>query len=261
MKTSKIVKNTIKNGIHVVAIISSFIIISQLKPNENNAQLAIQEVSQEIAREEKVTENIENKDNKQNTEEQVTSRHSTVRTKRSEGLEQAIENQEKIQETIVEEQYTKIEDVTISKDMDLTVRTGLSKEDFKTLISNVKYDTSKFFYDNSDYIYDLCQEYEINEIFFCGLISAESGWNIASNHRRTHNYISLMTKNGLIKYDSVEEGLIAAAKALHNNYLTEGGRFYHGKTLYGVKTKFCPASSTWVELVYGRMQQIMKYRQ
>ena len=261
MKTSKTVKNTIKNGIHVVAIISSFIIISQLKPNENNAQLAIQEVSQEIAREEKVTENIENKDNKQNTEEQVTSRHSTVRTKRSEGLEQAIENQEKIQETIVEEQYTKIEDVTISKDMDLTVRTGLSKEDFKTLISNVKYDTSKFFYDNSDYIYDLCQEYEINEIFFCGLISAESGWNIASNHRRTHNYISLMTKNGLIKYDSVEEGLIAAAKALHNNYLTEGGRFYHGKTLYGVKTKFCPASSTWVELVYGRMQQIMKYRQ
>ena len=142
--------------------------------------------------------------------------------------------------------------------MDLTVRTGISKEDFKKLISNVKYDTSKFFYDNSDYIYDLCAEYQINEIFFCGLISAESGWNIASNHRRTHNYISLMTKKGLIQYNTVEEGLTAAAKALHNNYLTEGGRFYHGKTLSGVKTKFCPASSTWCDLVYGRMQQIMK---
>ena len=156
-------------------------------------------------------------------------------------------------------QYTKIEDIVISKDMDLTVRTGISKEDFKLLISRVEYDSSKFFYENSDILYDLCEEYQINEIFFCGLISAESGWNIANNHRRTHNYISLMTKNGLIKYSSVEEGLTAAAKALHNNYLTEGGRFYNGKTLYGVKTRFCPASSTWVDLVYGRMQQITKY--
>ena len=141
--------------------------------------------------------------------------------------------------------------------MDLTVRTGISKEDFKKLISNVKQDTSKFFYDNSDMIYDLCAEYQINEIFFCGLISAESGWNIASNHRRTYNYISLMSKGKLIQYGSLEEGLRVAAQKLHDNYLTEGGRFYHGKTLSGVKTKFCPASSTWVNLVYGRMQQIV----
>ena len=68
-----------------------------------------------------------------------------------------------------------------------------------------------------------------------------------------------MSHGGLIRYSSVEDGLEKAAMALHNNYLTEGGRFYHGKTLYGVKTKFCPASSTWVELVYGRMEQIMKH--
>jgi len=53
--------------------------------------------------------------------------------------------------------------------------------------------------------------------------------------------------------DSCADIIVNAA----NNYLTEGGKFYHGKTLYGVKTKFCPVSSTWVELVYGRMQQIM----
>ena len=38
--------------------------------------------------------------------------------------------------------------------MDLTQRTGLTKEEFKMLIGNLKPDTSKFFYDNSDYIYD-----------------------------------------------------------------------------------------------------------
>ena len=142
--------------------------------------------------------------------------------------------------------------------MDLTVSTNLSKEDFKTVISGVKQDTSKFFYNNSELIYDLCQQYELNEIFFCGLISAESGWNIADNHRRTHNYISLMSKGNLIKYNSVEEGLEVAAKTLHNKYLTKGGVFYYGKTLSAVKTKFCPASSTWINLVYGRMKQIIK---
>ena len=150
-----------------------------------------------------------------------------------------------------------ISEVKISKTMDLTKRTGLSREDFIKLISGVKADTSGFFEDNAGKIYDLCKKYSINEIFFCGLISAESGWNIASNHRKTHNYISLMKNGKLISYGSVNEGLEVAAQKLHYNYLTPGGKFYHGKTLAGVKVCFCP-SSGWVDLVYGRMKQIVK---
>ena len=149
-----------------------------------------------------------------------------------------------------------ISQVKISRTMDLTKRTGLSRKDFIKLMSGVRADTSGFFEKNAGKIYDLCEKYSINEIFFCGLISAESGWNIASNHRRTHNYISLMRNGKLISYGSVNEGLEVAAQKLHYNYLTPGGKFYHGKTLAGVKTCFCP-SSTWVGLVYGRMQQIL----
>ena len=156
-----------------------------------------------------------------------------------------------------EKKYTEIKDVKINKNMDLTKRTGLSKEDFKKVIKNLKPDTSKFFYNNADTIYDLCAKYQINEIFFCGLISAESGWNIASNHRSTHNYISLMSNGKLIHYSSTKQGVEVAAKKLHQNYLTPGGKFYGGKTLSGVKKKFCPASSSWTNLVYGRMQQII----
>lgn len=172
----------------------------------------------------------------------------------SRGNVQRKENTQEENET--KEQYKELKDIKISKNMDLTIRTGLSKEDFKEVMKNLKQDTSKFFYNNSDKIYNLCEKYEINEIFFCGLISAESGWNIASNHRKTHNYISLMSKGKLIHYSSVDEGLEIAAKKLHYNYLTPGGSFYGGKTLSGVKKKFCP-SSTWVDLVYGRMSQIM----
>lgn len=184
---------------------------------------------------------------------------TTIAEEVEEAQEEAIEKAEEaavIEEPVV--QTTPIEDVKISKDMDLTVRTGLSRDDFILLISGVREDTSNFFEENAGLIYDVCEKYEINEIFFCGLISAESGWAIASNHRNTHNYISLMSGNGLIKFATVEEGIEKAAQVLHDNYLTPGARFYYGKTLAGVKTKFCPASSTWVNLVYQRMAQIVK---
>lgn len=155
------------------------------------------------------------------------------------------------------ELYNSIDEITISKDMDLTVRCNVSREDFISLMADVRADTSGFFEQNAGTIYDVCEKYQINEIFFCGLISAESGWNIAGNHRRTHNYISLMSGSGLIQFNSVEEGLEKAASALHNNYLTPGGRFYCGKTLESVRTRFCPVNPGWTNLVYGRMQQIV----
>lgn len=214
---------------------------------ENNEFEIIQE---ETAEDEESKDNTD-EENQENKTEKGDSQEEVKATKTS--------NKEETTETKKEDttSYISIEDVTISKTMDLTVRTGLSRKDFIKLIAGVKYDTSGFFEENAGTIYDLCEEYSINEIFFCGLISAESGWDIASNHRTTHNYISLMQNGKLIQYSSVEEGLEVAAQKLHNNYLTSGGKFYNGKTLAGVKVKFCPASSTWVDLVYGRMKQIL----
>ncbi len=156
------------------------------------------------------------------------------------------------------EMYNSIDEITISKDMDLTVRCNISREDFITLIAGVRADTSGFFEQNAGLIYDICEKYQLNEIFFCGLISAESGWDIAGNHRRTHNYISLMGNGGLIQFASVEQGLEKAASTLHHNYLSPGGRFYYGKTLSAVRTRFCPVNPNWTNLVYGRMAQIVK---
>lgn len=157
-----------------------------------------------------------------------------------------------------EQTYTKLKDIKVSKNMDLTKRTGISKEDFKKLMKNLKSDKSNFFYRNANTIYDLCEKYQINEMFFCGLIAAESGWNIAGNHRSTHNYISLMYKGKLIKYSSEAQGLEVAAQKLHQNYLTKGGKYYNGKTITGVQKRFCPASNTWDDLVYGCMKYVVR---
>ncbi len=192
-------------------------------------------------------EEVQEEQEIQVAQEKIVEEEQTVTTRSAQ--ERTLENKE---------QYIPVEEIKISKDMDLTKRCGVSREDFINLMKNLKVDYSGFFGKNAGTIYDLCEKYELNEVFFCGLIAAESGWNIASNHKNTHNYISMMSSKGLIKYSSDEEGLEAAAKLLHNKYLTKGGSCYYGKTLSCVQKRFCPNSSTWVGLVYGCMKQVIK---
>lgn len=249
-------KNNSKSGLKIsdiIATLSAFFIIAtstQLfitnKDNEQTeSEIEIQEVSLE---EKEVDRKIE-----------ATSRSGNYRERTKQTIETNNTSEDVVEEKVEgTKKYKSIEEIEISKNMDLTITTGISKEDFKKLMKNLKCDTSGFFYKNSDTIYDLCQKYELNEIFFCGLIAGESGWNISANHRNKCNYISMMSKGKLIRYATPEEGLEAAAKLLHNKYLSEGGAYYSGKTLANVQKIFCPNSSTWVNLIYGCMKQVIK---
>lgn len=259
--------------IAVIAIIIAIVSVSTknkkleftktIAKNENieeNVSLTTSRVNENISSRSSETSRQQAVESYSTQESQNSNIEETIPEETSENISDNIsENNQETENSTEQEEintYTSLEDLTISENMDLTNRTNLSKEDFVLLMSRVKADTSKFFYNNAETIYDLCEKYEINEIFFCGLISAESGWNIASNHRSTFNYISLMVNGKLKQFSSVEDGLEQAAKTLHEKYLTPGGKFYYGKTLAGVKTKFCPSSSTWTSLVYGRMKQI-----
>lgn len=260
MKTEEGSSMAIKNLIIITMIFLLLIIVTiNFLPKNKIFSLAKSEIDNTNT--EIIKNNIQLENKQDLTSEQIINsaeqiKIATVTSRNGENTVRA--NSEPLIVEIEETKYIIIEEVKISKDMDLTVRTGLSKQEFKKLLTNLKQDTSGFFEQNSDLIYDLCEKYQINEIFFCGLIAGESGWNIASNHRSTYNYISLMYKGKLKQFKSVEDGLEQAAKALHNNYLTEGGCFYNGKTLQGVKTKFCPNSSTWVNLIYTCMSQMLK---
>ena len=245
-------ENNSTSGLKIKQVIATILILIILSANiqlfsfiQEKTQVAeIKEIEQV-----KVLEN--------NTEEVQVADVATVTSKERTSEVTARSAEERTLENKQEEKYITIEEITISRDMDLSKRCGISKEDFKTLMQNLKADRSGFFYENSDAIYDLCEKYEINEVFFCGLIAAESGWSISSNHRNKNNYISMMSKGKLIRYSTPEEGLEAAAKLLHNKYLTPGGSCYYGKTLSSVQKRFCPNSSTWVNLVYGCMKTIV----
>lgn len=228
-------KNNSKSGLkmkQIIGVVFTLIIMS------TNIQLFM------------ITDNKEVNQNNNSEQLTIASEERKVETTTRQAGERELKEKE-------EEKYITIDEITISRNMDLTKRCGVSKEDFKVLLTNLRPDTTGFFEENSDTIYDLCEKYEINEIFFCGLIAAESGWKIASNHRNTNNFVSMMSKGKLIRYDTTEEGLEAAAKLLHDRYLTEGGSYYNGKTLSGVQIRYCPNSSTWVGLVYGCMNVIV----
>ena len=234
MKTDSTSGLCIKQIVTVaISTILITIITAQVFMNNQNLQTAsIDEIKIEEVQEEVQVAQTEERDST------VTSRESEERI---------------VEEQTIQNNYISIDEIEISRDIDLTQRCGVSKEDFQILMDG----TSEFFSENSGTIYDLCEQYEINEIFFCGLIVAESGWNIASNHSSTNNYISMMSGGRLIHYETPEDGLEAAARLLHEDYLSEDGCYYNGATIAGVKTRFCPNSTTWVGLVYGCMSQIV----
>lgn len=154
-------------------------------------------------------------------------------------------------------QYTKLEDVRISFDMDVSKPTGLSKEDFITLVQNMKYDRTGILEKNAGFIWECCQKYNVNEIFVLGICGIESAWCSAPQHQNTHNYSSLMSGGRLIPYPSDEAGFEAMIQLLGQRYLTPGASFYHGSTITGVGRCYCNPNS-WPKKVYTCMQQVFQ---
>ena len=154
------------------------------------------------------------------------------------------------------EQHIGIEDVQISFDMDVSVPTGLSREDFITFVQNMRCDSTGILARNAGFIWDCCQKYSVNEIFVLGICGIESGWCSAPQHQNTHNYSSLMSGGHLIPYSSDEEGFEAMISLLGLRYLSPNGSFYHGATITGVGTCYCNPT-TWPNGVFTCMRQAL----
>ena len=164
-----------------------------------------------------------------------------------------------IEDKIIQEDYEEVKtyiplsEVKISFNMDVSQTTGLSKEDFVSLVQNMKYDKTGILKANAEVIWVNCQKYNVNEIFVLGICGIESAWCSAPQHQRAHNYASLMSKGKLIPYSTDAEGFEALIKLLGQRYLTPGGGLYHGATITGVGTSFCN-TTTWPPKVYKCMQ-------
>lgn len=153
--------------------------------------------------------------------------------------------------------YIPLSEVKISFNMDVSKTTGLSQEDFVTLVTNMKYDRTGILEKNAAWIWECCQKYNVNEIFVLGICGIESGWCSAKQHQNTHNYSSLMSGGKLIPYATDEQGFEAMIKLLGQKYLTPGASLYRGTTITGVGTCYCN-TTTWPGKVYKCMTQVFE---
>lgn len=171
---------------------------------------------------------------------------------------QEIETQEEIKPEII---YKSLDEVEISRNMDLTKTTGLSKEDFYKLMSDFKYDYAGFYEKNADLIWQLSQKYQVNEIFICGVFGLESYYGSDDYHIVNHNYGSIMNKRGrLVYYANDAEGIEANFKLFANSYLSAKGKYHKGVTLDSIGNTYCPPTSecpSWASKVYDCMKKFL----
>ena len=162
-----------------------------------------------------------------------------------------------VEESEPEMVYKSLEEVKISRNMDLTETTGLSREDFCELLANFKYDYAGFYERNSGLIWDLSQKYQVNEIFISGVFALESYFGADDGHISIHNYGSIMNKKGkMVRYASDSEGIEANYKLFANCYLDKNGKFYKGVTLDSIGNTYC--NSSWAGQVYSCMKYFLE---
>lgn len=158
--------------------------------------------------------------------------------------------------------YKSLDEVKISRDMDLTQTTGLSREDFCKLLADFKFDYAGFYEENAGQIWDLSQKYQVNEIFICGVFALESYYGSDDRHIAANNFGSIMTGDGqMVRYSSVKDGIEANYKLFANCYLSPDGKYYKGVTLDSIGDTYCPPTPdcpSWADKVYTCMQYFLE---
>lgn len=147
----------------------------------------------------------------------------------------------------------------MNPNMDISGPSGIGKIEFEILLSNIEADKASFFKKYAGTIWEIAKEYQINEFVLCGIIAEESKYGTYPNAIRCNNYVGMKRDDGsLIEYESVEQGLRAVANNLAQNYLTEGGKYYKGKTLKDVNIRYCTSSNEWAGKVYSIARKILE---
>lgn len=154
-----------------------------------------------------------------------------------------------------QEEYSSLEEVINQMDysMEMCKPCGLSKEDFVKLMNELPYDYTGFYSRNAEFIWEMEQKYQINGIFFCGIVAIESGWGQydAGQNNYTGYYNSLQ---GRYEYfESEESGIEETFKLLDDYWISKGKN-----TLHTIAPGYIGYSGgTWDNQVYSAMRMIV----
>ena len=148
----------------------------------------------------------------------------------------------------------------LSKDMDLSVPSGLTLSDYKTIFAYNESDENNIFANNAENFYNAEQEYQINGIFLAAIGIHESAWGtsqIAKNKNNLFGYgaYDRDPEGCANEFETYADAINTVASALKANYLTETGSYYNGTTAEAVNTRYA-SDEKWSEKVYKYMEYL-----
>ena len=158
---------------------------------------------------------------------------------------------------------------TLSFGMALNKPSGLTLEQFKTILSDSK-DKNKIFEQNAEYFYYIEKEYNINGVFVAAVGIHESAWGTSKIAQEKYNLFGYGAYdsnpyNGAYTFSDYSECIDLLARVFVKYYLnpagtsiyggeTASGKYYNGPTLSGINKKYA-TDKNWANSVYS----IMKY--
>ena len=148
---------------------------------------------------------------------------------------------------------------------------GLSLEQFRTILKDNPKDKNGIFTENCDYFYYAEQEYGINGVFLASLAIHESGWGtskIALNKNNLFGYQAYDWDpyNQAKQFDTYSEGIDLVARILIKYYLNSNGtsifggdiadgRYYCGETIKDINKHYA-TDSNWANSIFGIMKSL-----
>lgn len=135
---------------------------------------------------------------------------------------------------------------SVYSNTDLSKTSGISRNDFIDYCKTMQNDKGGFYSRNAAYIWDVCQEYGVNEFLFIGVSAQEGGW---ATQGPSYNYYGTIG----LRYSSEQDGIRSWVSFIKKAYLTPGGRYYNGSTIRGIGKYYCP-SGDWPWEILGRIQ-------
>lgn len=159
----------------------------------------------------------------------------------------------------------------LNVDMDLSVPSGLTLSDFKTVLSNNLSDKNKIFEQSAEYFYKAEQKYKVNGIFLASIGIHESAWGtskIANDKNNLFGFTAYDSDpyNSATSFETYENAINKVAEVLSTKYLhvagtkisdelTATGTYFNGTTAKSVNVRYA-SDEGWADKVFNYMQYL-----
>lgn len=159
----------------------------------------------------------------------------------------------------------------VNIDMDLSVPSGLTLSDYKTVFSNNISDKNKIFEQNAQNFYNAEQKYKINGIFLAAVGIHESAWGTSTLAEDKNNLFGYAAYdrdpyNSAKTFENYENAINTVAQALSVKYLhvagtligdglTATGIYFNGTSIKSVNMRYA-SDENWADKVFTYMQYL-----